>query len=58
MFLIVDILNEGKVINNNAKPIFSEGKSPKSYFIDNKLFGCKSTKSQGCTNLNWQKLRR
>jgi len=61
MFLEADILNEGKVVNNNAKITktrHSEGKSPKSYFIDAKLSGCKSTKSQACVNSNWEKLRR
>lgn len=60
MFLIVDILNEGKVAANKAKSYkirHSEGKSPKSYFIYAKLSGCKSTKSQACVNSNWQKLR-
>jgi hypothetical protein len=61
MFLIVDLLNEGKVAANNSKrnkTRHSEGKSPKSYFTDVKLPDCKSAKSQACTNSNWQKLRR
>jgi hypothetical protein len=58
MFLIVDILNEGKVITNNSKAGLSEGKSPKSLILGEKVSGSKSAKSQGCTNLSWQKLRR
>jgi hypothetical protein len=60
MFLVADILNEGKVVTNNAKIIktrHSEGKNPKSYFIDAKFSGCKSKRSQACVNSNWQKLR-
>jgi hypothetical protein len=60
MFLNTELLNEGKVVNNNAritKPRHSEGKSPKSYLVEAKLPGHKSTKSQACVNSNWQKLR-
>jgi len=61
MFLEADILNEGKVVTNNTKTAkirHSEGKSPKSYSIDVKQSGNKSTKSQACVNSNWEKLRR
>ena len=60
MFLNAELLNEGKVVTNNAKirkPRHSEGKGPKIYFVDSKLPGCKSSKSQACVNSNWQKLR-
>ena len=60
MFLIVDILNEGKVAVSQAKrvkPRLSEGKNPRSFMAESKLPGCKSTKSQSCVNSNWQKLR-
>jgi len=60
MFLIQDILNEGKVAVSQAKkakPRHSEGKNPRSFMAETKLAGCKSTKSQSCGNSNWQKLR-
>lgn len=60
MFLIVDILNEGKTAAVKAKLIktlHSEGKSPRSFIAETKLPGCKSKKSQSCVNSNWQKLR-
>ena len=60
MFLIVDILNEGKFAGNYTKRVkkgLSEGKNPKSFMAETKLSACNSTKSQSCVNSNWQKLR-
>jgi hypothetical protein len=60
MFLNAELLNEGKVVTNNAKirkPRHSEGKNPKVHFVDSKLPGSKSSKSHACVNSNWQKLR-
>jgi hypothetical protein len=60
MFLNTEILNEGKVVINNAKIIksrHSEGKNPKSGISNAKLPVCKSTKTQACVNSNWQKMR-
>ena len=60
MFLIVDVLNEGKTIVNKAKStktLHSEGKGPKTFIAEEKLRGNSSTKSQSCVNSNWQKLR-
>ena len=60
MFLIVDILNEGKttaVKTKRIKTVYSEGKNPKSFIAETKLPGCKSKKSQSCVNSNWQRLR-
>ncbi len=60
MFLVQDILNEGKVSAKKPqgiKPVHSEGKNPKSSLGYTKLPEYKSTKSQSCVNSNWQKLR-
>jgi hypothetical protein len=60
MFLIVDILNEGKTIVNKekiTKTLHSEGKSPRTFIAETKLRGNSLTKSQSCVNSNWQKLR-
>jgi hypothetical protein len=60
MFLTADTLNEGKVVTNSVKRTktrLSEGKNPKSYLVEYKSAGCKSTKSHACVNSNWQKLR-
>ncbi len=60
MFLAAELLNEGNVVINSAnrsKTRLSEGKNPKSYLIQAKSTGCKSTKSQAYVNSNWQNLR-
>jgi hypothetical protein len=61
MFLIVDILNEGKTANNQSKinqSGLSEGENPKSSVNEIKTSGWESTKTRACVNSNWEKLRR
>jgi len=61
MFLIVDILNEGKDVTTQSKIIksgLSEGENPKSGNIITKISGRESNKSQACVNSTWEQLRK
>lgn len=60
MFLLVNVLNEGKGAIHNSKinqSGLSEGENPKSAGIHTKMTTRETTKRSGCVNSNWQKLR-